>query len=187
MSFESNSQIVDLTGKRFGRLLVLRRGRVKSSVRKCSTRNPRNRNRNYWICQCDCGNQKEVSKDTLSQGLTRSCGCLRRERARDMVGDRHPSWKGGRNYNGDGYVTINIGPGRNRLEHIVVMERCIGRDLLPDETVHHVNGIRDDNRIDNLELWSSNHPSGQRIPDKVNWAMEILRVYDPQSYEKLAK
>ena len=57
------------------------------------------------------------------------------------------------------------------------MEREVGRPLLDCETVHHVNGVRDDNRLENLELWSSSHPAGQRVEDKVRWAREILALY----------
>lgn len=59
----------------------------------------------------------------------------------------------------------------------MVMEAHLGRALLPEETVHHKNGVRHDNRLENLELWSSSHPPGQRVEDRVAWAREILALY----------
>lgn len=78
-----------------------------------------------------------------------------------------------------GYVYRTIGgrAGKHIAEHRLIMEKILGRPLLSNENVHHVNGVRNDNRPENLELWSSSQPSGQRIEDKVRWAREILAIY----------
>ncbi len=63
------------------------------------------------------------------------------------------------------------------LQHTMIMSEYLGRPLRKGENVHHINGVRDDNRIENLELWTISQPPGQRVEDKIKWATEFLQSY----------
>lgn len=78
-----------------------------------------------------------------------------------IMREKHPMWKGGRLKRQSGYIIVlNHSHPYNRngyiREHRLVMERYLGRYLLPEEVVHHINGVKDDNRIENLELFANN-------------------------------
>lgn len=122
---------------------------------------------------CECGNTKQ--KDSVT-----CASCYRPPR-----GELNGYWRGGRTRHKAGYTMVRVsdhprattGGGHYVFEHILVMEDLLGRYLLPDETVHHLNGIRDDNRPENLELWVKPQPSGIRVADAVAWAHEVLDRY----------
>lgn len=83
-------------------------------------------------------------------------------------GIENGNWKGGRLKTKEGYVLIRIGNSYQK-EHRFILEKHLGRTLTREDVVHHVNGIKDDNRLENLVL--TNHPSHARI----HWCTDEAR------------
>ena len=102
----------------------------------------------------------------------------------DWSGPANGNWKGGITFHKAGYV-MRRAPWHPRagscsgyvFEHILVMETKLGRYLERGETVHHRNGVRDDNRPENLELWTRPQPDGIRASDALAWAREVINRY----------
>lgn len=91
----------------------------------------------------------------------------------------HHQWGIGR-FDKFGYWQIAVGKKADgskhyRPEHQLVMEDLLGRRLHPWENVHHRNGIRNDNRPENLELWAKPQAPGQRVEDLVLWVITCYR------------
>ena len=125
-----------------------------------------------------CGKTRSVEKYYTTKptftGLCRRCNGLK-------FGESNPCWRGGRYVRPDGYVVVSVlptdplypmtrmekgGGGRRVLEHRIVMARHLGRCLEPWEIVHHINRVRNDNRLENLEL----------LPDQgTHWSATLLQ------------
>jgi hypothetical protein len=127
--------------------------------------------------------------------------CRRRSQARGLCGTHYARWRNtgtadaarpvrvvtGDGWLSHGYWNVAVPPelrqltgGANKIgEHRLVMALHLGRALALGEVVHHLNGDRLDNRVENLELWSTAQPKGQHVDDKVTFAVELLRQYRP--------
>jgi hypothetical protein len=161
---------IDHKGKKYNKLTVLEKLNKKGKNGSY-----------YWLCKCDCGNLTEVSSGGIRR--TVSCGCYKSER---MTGSNSPLWRGGITIDGWGYRKISVGGGKRIHEHRVIYEQHYGVKLKPYQNIHHINGDKKDNRIENLELWDTSQPAGQRVEDKINYYFKLVEDYkDHPMYKDL--
>jgi hypothetical protein len=168
-------RMLNLMGRIYGRWTVIGyAGRDKRSY-------------HLWLCHCSCGTERIVNTQSLQNGHSQSCGCLKEEHRKLYVGEKASGWKGGLPYRdkNSGYVRVykpnhpNAKKDKRVLEHVFIMSHIIGRPLIKGETVHHKNGIRHDNEPNNLEFRISAHGAGQRIIDLVPYWRKMLKLYEP--------
>lgn len=112
------------------------------------------------VCSAEVIRNKKES--TLSFAKRKYCSLKCFWSVPKPKGANHHAWKGGR-YNHDGYVRLHSENGKQIFEHRLVVEKMIGRPMLPTETVHHKNGIKNDNRPENLELRVGQHGKGSTV------------------------
>ena len=174
---KASSRGMNLEGLKFGKLTVIEKGEKD------------NLGRFRWLCSCECGNNTLCYSTNLKSGLRVSCGCSAREKTIKRNKDNSlPNYS--KHKNSQGYVLVKVPDHPNSfkrgwvLEHVYVMSEHLGRPLVKGENVHHKNGIRHDNRIENLELWASSQPSGQRVEDVITFCKDYLQQYAPHLLAK---
>lgn len=161
----------DEAGQWWYQLLGKNKVRTRAYIKKCA--------------QCGGDFLSSIFHNRNANHCSRTCGgrASSDKNPDRFKGAKGGNWKGGRRKQ-KGYVLVwapdhpgkKIG-GCYKFEHQLVMERRLGRYLLPEENVHHKNGQRDDNSDLNLELWSKSQPAGQRVSDKIEWAKSFLQQY----------
>lgn len=109
-----------------------------------------------WKCICSCGTERIITGNNLRRNKTKSCGCkLGKNISKSISGNKHPFWNGGK-INHCGYIKI---PHKNHpradkhgyiFEHIWVAENILGEYIPEGHNIHHINGVKSDNRPENL-------------------------------------
>ena len=114
------------------------------------------------------------------QGLSDGCYILFHSPVYSLI---EPGYQLGGRLEHKGYIRVYVPSHPHATtngyayEHVVIMCEKLGRNLRSHENVHHINGDKKDNKPENLELWSTYQPYGQRIKDKLQWAYKIIEMY----------
>ena len=120
---------------------------MRRSIRNCKKCQDTN-----WFIECICGCGEILTSRKRYNYAKREWIAGHGQRGNyGKFGPDHPAWKGGRRIK-NGYRLVNVGGKHERFEHDIIMEKHLRRPLNRDEVVHHKNGIKHDNRIENLEV-----------------------------------
>ena len=146
---------------------------MASKAYTCSHKNQHKADKIMVCTRCD----SEYVRPSCWPKAQKFCGaeCSYGHISEMYSNENSPNWKHGTTSNGYQRKQVN---GVRNLVHRIVMEESLGRKLSSHENIHHINGDRADNRIENLELWSTSQPKGQRVEDKIEWAIALLEEYD---------
>jgi hypothetical protein len=161
-----------------------------------------------WVACLDCGKERWVCYRQKKPVSDRCRPCAvrldwRRENTKVMnkrrTGEANARWKGGRNKKPNGYIEVRIRSDNPFFpmathgyifEHRLIMAKHLGRCLKSWEIVHHKNGIRDDNKIENLELTkagSHSHEHGKGYIDGYSKGLHDGRLKQIQQLQKRIK
>jgi len=134
------------------------------------------------FCHCGCNGEIKIQIHHHARGAPQFINGHYSRVNNPMAGrcgDKNPHYNEGQHINSYGYISVLIpGPGRSRyaLEHRLRMEQSLGRKLKRGEHVHHRNGIKTDNRLDNLLLIShSDHSKHHAKNGETGWALYWAR------------